>query len=241
MALWFKVMKWWKPDAIDVLGDISDFIEFSSYSDGTTDEFFAQHKKEDVLVSVNYLLDSAIEAKGFYQRIRKEHPNADIHASLGNHESRIFKYVNKKAPELLPFVTNDALWDFDNLGITSRNYEDKPLERFAGVHVHHGVTTSTTGPTILKNIQDYDISLARGHSHYGAIAHKTYPMSGRKLIGMEAGHMCDPNQYGMQYAINPDWQLGFGIGHVYEGNVQLDFIPISPDYTCVVDGRLFEG
>ena len=47
VALWFKIMKKWKPDAIDTVGDIDDFLEFSSYSDGTTDEFFNQLAVED--------------------------------------------------------------------------------------------------------------------------------------------------------------------------------------------------
>lgn len=241
VALWFKVMKSWKPDAIDVLGDISDFLEFSSFSDGTTDEFFARFKKDETLNAVDYLIDSAVESKVFYQRIRKEHPKADIHVSQGNHEARIFKYVNRKAPELLPFVNFDTLWDFTNLGITTRHYDERPFERFAGVHAHHGVTTSTTGPTILKNISDYDLSLVRGHSHLASIATKTYPLSGRELVGMETGHMCDPTAYGLKYTINPDWQKGFGVGYIHGEHVQLQFIPITPEYTCVLDGKIYSG
>jgi long-subunit fatty acid transport protein len=58
---------------------------------------------------------------------------------------------------------------------------------------------------------------------------------------MGTGHMCDPAAYGLRYAINPSWELGFGIGYVYGDNVQLNFVRISPEYTCVVDGRLFKG
>src|SRR5689334_21058886 len=42
--LFLKVMKAWKPDAIDIVGDIDDQLEYSSFSDGTTDEFFNQIK-----------------------------------------------------------------------------------------------------------------------------------------------------------------------------------------------------
>ncbi len=45
VALWFQVMKKWKPDAIDIVGDIDDQLEYSTFSDGTTDEFFARLKK----------------------------------------------------------------------------------------------------------------------------------------------------------------------------------------------------
>ena len=87
-----------------------------------------------------------------------------------------------------------------------------------------------------------DISLVRGHSHKALVAFKSYPISGRVLQGLECGHMCDINGYGLQYADNPQWQQGFGIAHVTaEGRVSLQFIPIHPDYTCVVDGKLFRG
>jgi hypothetical protein len=270
VALWFTVMKWWKPDAIDIVGDIDDQLEYSKYADGTTDEFFNQLKaleKEDEKAMAAYLksikatpdddiakpilhdLDplpfikkNADGAKAFYRKVRKQHPNADIHASLGNHDIRIFGYVDRKAPEYKDQVTPDLLWGLDDQGITWKMYSERPFERFAGIHVHHGTTTSTTGPTVGKDIESMDISLVRGHSHKALVAFKSYPISGRMLQGMECGHMCDINGYGLQYADNPQWQQGFGIGHVTaEGMVSLQFIPIQSDYTCVVDGRVFRG
>src|SRR3954467_9753158 len=49
VELWFKVMKKWKPDAIDIVGDIDDQLEYSTFSDGTTDEFFNQIKANQKL------------------------------------------------------------------------------------------------------------------------------------------------------------------------------------------------
>jgi hypothetical protein len=117
------------------------------------------------------------------------------------------------------------------------------LERFAGIHVHHGTTiSSTTKTTIRSDIENFDVSLIRGHSHRAAVVHVNYPLSDRRLIGMETGHMCDPNGYGLQYSINPDWQLGFGLAHVDDaGHAQLNFVEISRDYTCFVDGKHFAG
>ena len=37
VELFFKVMKAWKPDAIDVVVYIDDQLEYSSFRDGTTD------------------------------------------------------------------------------------------------------------------------------------------------------------------------------------------------------------
>lgn len=43
--LWFQVMKWFRPDAIDYLGDTSDQDCFSKYSVGTSNEFLSQIAK----------------------------------------------------------------------------------------------------------------------------------------------------------------------------------------------------
>lgn len=241
VALWFKVMKSWKPDAIDIVGDIDDQLEYSTFSDGTTDEFFARLKKEEDPSPIAFIKKNADGAKSFYSLVRKQHPNADIHSSLGNHDIRIFKYVNKKAPVYLPQITPNSLWGLDDEGITWRMYSQRPLERFGGIYVHHGDTTTTTGLAVKNDIENYNISLVRGHDHRGGVVFKTHPLSNSVLQGMGTGHMCDPTAYGLQYTINPSWELGFGIGHVVDNHVHLQFIPITPDYTCVVDGKVFRG
>lgn len=276
VALWFKVMKSWQPDAIDIVGDIDDQLEYSTFSDGTTDEFFNQLKvnqKEHTKAQADYekeldklrkdgdqegydalmppqvwptdplpfIKANADGARQFYTDVRAQHPDADIHNSLGNHDIRIFKYINKKAPEVYDTVTPEFLWGLDNLGITWRHYDDKPFERFAGVFVHHGATTSSTGLAVKGDIETYGISLVRGHDHRGGVVYKTFPIPERALVGMGTGHMCDPNLYGLRYTINPSWELGFGLGHVYDDMAWMQFVRITPDYTCVVDGKKFEG
>lgn len=241
VALWFKVMKWWKPDAIDLVGDIDDQLEYSSFSDGTTDEFFAQLKKEEDPSPLPFIKKNADGAKALYAKIRKQHPDADIHSSLGNHDIRIFKYIDKKAPGYNEHVTPNTLWGLDDLGISWKQYSDKPHERHGGIFVHHGATVTSSGLAVKANIEEYDVSLVRGHDHRGGVVFKSYPLSGRTLQGMGTGHMCDPNAYGLQYTVNPSWELGFGIAHVIDGHAHLQFIPITPDYVCVVDGKVFRG
>lgn len=241
VSLWFKCMKAWKPDAIDLIGDIDDQLEYSSYSDGTTDEFFNQLKKQEGIEPLPFIKKNADGARRFYTKVRKQHKDADIHVSLGNHDVRIYKYIDKKAPELVDQMTPNFLWGLDDLGMTWRLYHEKPHMRFADTYVHHGVTTSTTGPTILRDIESYGVSLIRGHSHKAQVAYKTYPMTQKTLHGMECGHMSDVTSYGLRYADNPTWQLGFGLAQVEGNDIQLQFVPITPDYTCWIDGKRFEG
>lgn len=273
--LWFKVMKAWKPDIIDFVGDIDDQLEYSSFSDGTTDEAFNKLKamekdyEREVASYERALLklasspdDAALQeltepvapdlsplpiikenaqaAKEFYTSVRKQHKNANMHSSLGNHDIRIFKYLDKKAPDYADAVTPNVLWGLDDLGISWRHYDLPPLERYAGIHVHHGATTTTTGLAVKNDIEQYNISLVRGHDHRGGVVYKSYPMTGNSLAGMGTGHLCDPSGYGLKYTINPSWEQGFGIAYVVNGKAHLQFIPMR-NYTCVVDGRVFEG
>lgn len=276
VALFMKVLKAWKPQAIDFVGDIDDQLEYSSFSDGTTDEFFNQlkenqkenekaltaHEKalakrslelDDGLIgklqppqleSINpmpFVKANAQGASEFYGAVRAQHKNANLHASLGNHDVRIWKYIDKKAPDYIKEITPNNLWGLDDLGITWRMYDDAPLERFGGIHVHHGATTTTTGLAVKSDIETYNVSLVRGHDHRGGVVYKSYPMTGTTLVGMGTGHLCDPSAYGLRYTINHSWEKGFGIGWVIDNEVHLQFIRISRDYKCVVDGKVFEG
>lgn len=277
--LFLKVMKSWKPDAIDVVGDIDDQLEYSSFSDGTTDEFFNQIKAEekeyekavaarekeiiklakslgedDVLVepepvpeiepvdaqTLHFVKKHADGAREFYATLRKQHPNADIHASLGNHEMRVFKYLDRKAPQVIGQVTPEFLWGLDNAGITWRMYEQPPLERYSGIYVHHGATTSATGLAVKSDIENYNVSLVRGHDHRGGVVYKSHPLSKSSLVGMGTGHLCDPSAYGLRYTINPSWEQGFGIAYVVDGKAHLQFVPMR-NYTCILDGKVFQN
>jgi hypothetical protein len=266
-------MKHWKPDVIDVVGDIDDQLEYSSFADGTTDEFFNQIKakqkenekaiaqyekelaKQDPKLAhdtplppvelhdtnpLPFVKENAEGAREFYTTLRKNHMRAEIHASLGNHEMRVFKYIDRKAPEVVEEVTPDFLYDFNNLGVTWRMYDDPPLERYAGIYVHHGATTSTTGLAVKSDIENYNVSLVRGHDHRGGVVYKSHPLSKSSLVGMGTGHLCDPTGYGLKYTVNPSWEQGFGIAYVHDGRAHLQFIPMR-HYVCIVDGKVFEG
>lgn len=277
--LWFKVMKAWKPDVIDFVGDIDDQLEYSSFSDGTTDEAFGKlkimekdfdkeqaaydrtllklasmpndEKKDEALASlvepvkpdlspISIIKANADGAREFYTAVAKQHPNAEKHSSLGNHDIRIFKYMDKKAPEYADQINPNLLWGLDDLGISWSMYELPPLERYAGIHVHHGATTTTTGLAVRTDIETYNISLVRGHDHRGGVVYKSYPMTGKSLAGMGTGHLCDPNGYGLKYTINPAWEQGFGVAYVVDGKAHLQFVPMR-DYTIVLDGKVFRG
>ena len=270
VALFLQVMKAWKPDAIDIVGDIDDQLEYSRFSDGTTDEFFNQiknnqkirdkeeaafnaaveAKKENLpeltpfeLQDLDYLpfvKAAADGAKEFYATVRQQHKKADIHASLGNHEMRVFQYIDRKAPEIIGKITPEFLWGLDTQGITWQMYEQPPFERFSNIFVHHGATTSQSGLAVKADIENYNISLVRGHDHRGGVVYKSHPLSKSSLVGMGTGHLCDPRGYGLKYTVNPAWEQGFGVGYIVDGKAHLQFVPMR-DYTVILDGKVFRG
>jgi hypothetical protein len=89
------------------------------------------------------------------------------------------------------------------------------------------------------------ISLIRGHSHRMAAHFQTYELrnkgKGETIRGYEIGHMCDPKSSGMKYSQHHDWQRGFAIAHIENGKwPHIQLIEVSPDYSCVVDGKVFK-
>lgn len=240
--LWFKVMKWWKPDAIDIVGDIDDLLEFSSFSDKTTDEFLKKVEKNPDESIIPFILQVSGPARKFYTDVREAHKDADIFAALGNHEARVFNYVDTKLPHVKAEITPDSLWDLKNLGIPYIHDKfDPPKERHGGAFVMHGRTISTTNAlAVAKDIDNFDVSVVRGHSHRGGIYYRPKPLSGRELWGMECGHLCDQNGYGLRYDNNPQWEQGFGINHIVDGVSHPQFIHMK-DYTVVIDGKVFSG
>lgn len=271
LSLAMTMLKWWKPSNIVAVGDIDDQLEYSRFSDGTTDEFFNQLKanekenaktaalidkanlKNDLSLvhgmnlsplDVNplpYVKENAAKAREFYTDLRTNHKKAEIFSCLGNHDIRVFAYLDRKAPEIIDQVTPDFLYDFSNLGIDFAWYDDKPKELFPGVFFHHGATTSSSGAAVRGDIENYNVSLVRGHDHAGGVVYKNYPLANRELFGLAAGHLCDVDGYGLKYTINPAWQMGFGVLHIYGGEVHPQFIHIKSDYTAVLDGKLFQG
>lgn len=243
LALWFKVMKWWKPDVIDYLGDISDQDCYSRFSDGRTNEFLNSIKDVELTGTLPIVVEQEKDSREFYTQTRNMFPNAEIFSALGNHDIRVFDYADKKMQSILQHITPEALWDFKNLGIDYIYYSDMPKHRYGDIHVHHGVAISKhSGESVRSDIDTFGVSIIRGHSHRMGAYFKTYELRNETLRGYEIGHNTDIKSPGMSYTNAKNWQPGFAIAHIENGvypHIQL--VHVSPDYTCYVDGKLFKG
>jgi hypothetical protein len=249
LDLYFQVMKAWRPDVIDLVGDQSDQFCFSRWSEGRPQEFLEKYKRGEI---DDILTGSKVEERPvaeFYAQHRKMRKNAEIFVALGNHDVRAFDYFEKKIPSMMNDVTPESLWGLDSLGIDYIYYSDRPKHRYGGIHAHHGMSISKhAGESVRNDIDNFGISMVRGHSHRLASYAKSYPLRNEIVRGWELGHMMDINCGGASYDNVHNWQQGFAIGHIESGAdtpdgyyVHIQLVEISPDYVCYVDGKKFQA
>jgi hypothetical protein len=246
IELWFTVMRWFKPDVVDYLGDTDDQACYSKYTEGRSAEFLKMHKDNEGNAIVPLMKHEAKLARDFYTKTRKVAKKAQLFSALGNHDIRVFDYVDAKLPDYVEATTPEALWNLDSLGYDYIYYNQPPAHRFGDIHVHHGNAISqNAGESVRKDVDNFGVSLIRGHSHRAGVYFNTYELRnrgmGETLRGYEIGHMCDEKSKGMMYTNNHNWQKAFAIAHIENGvypHIQL--VHVSPDYACVVDGKYFK-
>jgi predicted phosphodiesterase len=228
VKLWFQVMKWFKPDVVDYLGDIDDQSCFSRFSDGTPDE---------VLGRVATYSESV---KEFYTKTREMRPDSELFVALGNHDIRVFDYVDKKAPAFKDMITPEVMWGLDSLGYDYIHYGDLPKHRYGDIYVHHGMSISKhSGESVRNDVNEMGVSIIRGHSHRLGSYFKTHELRGETWRGYEIGHMTDVTSSGMAYTTSHNWQPGFAVGLVHDGQVHVQLVEILPDNSCWVSGKRF--
>jgi hypothetical protein len=229
VELFLQVMKWWKPDAVDLLGDIDDADSTSRWAADSPLEF---------TIPVG---DGGVDGtKKFLEDIHAIVPKADKHFYDGNHGwTRHGDYIAKKAPAFADIITPESLYEYKKYGFKWHYYHEPPIKRFGDVYAHHGEAISKhAGESVKADILNWGVSLVRGHSHRMGMYNLTYDLTGQELRGYEIGHLCDTTK--MDYSITKNWQPGFAMAYVVNGTPHIELIRIH-DYTCVVDGKVFKA
>lgn len=243
VQLWFDVMDWYKPHVIDYLGDISDQFCFSRFQEGTTKEFMkALPVETQVEEFLSHIKNEEKPVADFYSKTREKRPKSEIFSALGNHDVRVFAYVDKHLPEIVDDVTPESLWGLDSLGIEYIYYEDVPKHRFGDIYVHHGISASAeSGASVKSDIGNIGVSLVRGHSHRIGTYFKTYELRNETLRGYEIGHLSKVDADGFKYTQVHNWQQGFAVGLISGDNVHIQVVEITSDYECWVAGKRFKA
>lgn len=212
-----------KPHGILILGDFMDFYPVSFHSKDPS-------RRGDIKIEIdeaNRKLDE-LDSVGAKEKIFQE----------GNHEYRLQRFINDKAPELqklIPTVQNalrldERRWNFVPYKQTGRigHFRFTHDVGAAGQYAHY------------KAGQAFQKSNGTGHTHRAALHYFGTIEGETKVSGMfgwggdkEAADYANETQ-------KKDWILAFGWGWSDPDNgvMYVNIIPLV-DYSCVVDGKYF--
>lgn len=186
-----------QPTSIILNGDILDMFLLSRFTKGE-----GRNPLEEVT-----------ECRELLKVLRDKCKKSSIYYVIGNHETRLERYVLTKAPELASLIedvfTILKVDEFTVRGCASLTINDKIL-------VKHGTLLGNkSGLSAIKEMENSYMSGCSGHTHRLCkyIARK----AGKKFFWIETGCLCDLNP---EYMINPNWQQGFATIEFKKGKVK---------------------
>lgn len=213
-----------KPSILVVLGDFADFF---SVSDHSKDPNRAMQLDKEI-ADVHKGLDE-LGALGATEK----------HFIAGNHEDRLQRYLQDRAPELFNLVSIPELLKLKKRGWTYTPY--KSDLRVGKVHFTHDVGHAGRN-SVFQCMDTFQHSNVTGHTHRLAYIVEGNALGEHKL-STQLGWLGDVKKadYMHQVKANKNWALGFGIGYL---DPQSELVYITPvpivNYTCVVNGKLFK-
>lgn len=199
----------WRPDGVCVLGDLWDFYGASTF----TKDPERKHR----------LVDEVMAGQALLARIRKQLPAKEWLFLEGNHEVRLAKFINGRAPELAGLVPSvRALvgpeWRFSPYGKVA-----KIGKLLAASH-----DFGRSGPTApLQALRDYGHGAVHGHTHALGVAYGG-TSDGRRHAVMACGHLADVEKcdYMHEWKARRDWTTGCGVAYIGERDYYLRPVPM---------------
>lgn len=185
----------WKPDTIILNGDVGDFYQTS------------RHQKD---IFKRRLSDELDCIRQFLFWLRKKFPKAQIVYKLGNHETRLERYLQTNAPALLGVddFHLKSLLRFEELRVDLA--EERQLIRVGKLPIYHGHElpqgiSSPVNPArgIWMRVQE---SLMCGHWHRTSEHAERTGISGQISSCWSTGCLCD---MAPDYAVVNRWNHGF--------------------------------
>ena len=220
--LMLKVAAQFKPDTIVHLGDLWDAYCVSSFDKDPTRAALIT----DELKAVHECLDN-LDGLSATRKVFVE----------GNHEYRLPRYIQAKAPETAGLLNIRSLF-----GLGERGWQYVPYKHATKIgKVYFTHDTGNSGKyTTARALEAFQHSVVIGHHH--AIQYQVLgDATGQHQVGAQFGWLGDVEQVDYIHRIKAQrqWSLGFGIGYhnTNNGFVQLTPVPIMDDYSCVVEGE----
>ena len=186
-----------KPDMVVLNGDLLDFYRLSRF----TKDPSGKDPAEEIEM-----------CREFLHRLRSI-TDVPIYYTIGNHETRLEKYILDQAPMIACLMDNVfqviKTEDIGVIGCSRFTINDNFV-------FEHGTRLgSKTGLSAIKELEAHYLSGATGHTH--RLARYSTRKAGRRFIWLETGCLCDLSP---EYMIDPDWEQGFGIGEFKSGRLK---------------------
>ena len=215
-----------KPTTVVSLGDFVDFFSVSHWS-------------KDPLRALN-LKDELDLAEGMLDEVQARSAGARLVYVAGNHEDRLQRYLQDKAPELIQLVSVPK-----QLHLADRGWEYVPYKqsiKIGKLHVTHDVG-SAGRYNVYKALDTFQSPVATGHTHrLGYVVEGD--ATGDSQVSAQFGWLGDVEQVDYMHRVKArrDWTLGFGYGYINPRTGYAYLVPVPiVDYTAVVEGRLYKA
>lgn len=207
-----------QPDTVILNGDILDAYSLST---------FVKSSKRRVT-----LADEINAAKTVLKDIREAAPNAVVHFTEGNHETRLRRYLDSNSPALatLPCLRWESLLGLDDLGIQWHGTEGFKLNRSFLV-LHGDRVSKHAGATARMEFERHLVSGISGHTHragrHDVVGHS------KDFHWVENGCLCELNP---EYISGkPNWQQAISLVEYNRDRTHVRLIPIL-GRKLIVDG-----
>jgi hypothetical protein len=214
------------------LGDLADFYYISAH--GPRHPSMVGHLKDEV-DSVNAFLDL----------IDKRYPRTKKTYIEGNHEWRLERYVQNRAPELFGLVDWKELFCLHKRGYKLVPWSGDQKTRIMGssLWARHRPLASSPKASAAKAL----CNLAYGDIHRIEESHAV-GLDGSNYVNFSVGWLGD-KRYKAPFGFvqnQHQWQLGFGVVYVcpktklfYHHKIHI--LEVGGKLSCTVEGKRFEG
>jgi hypothetical protein len=207
LTAYLQWLKKQNPDTLLINGDLCDFHGLSRF------------EKNPKARSVAGERDATLQ---FFTVLRRMFPKARIILKLGNHDERLEKYLNLKAPELLDLAELGfgSLFKLDNYGIEL--VKEKRIIRAGELSILHGheYPTPVIGPVNAARglfLRAKDSALV--NHHHQVSEHTESTIKGEMITCWSLGCLCELHP---AYAPINKWSLGGALVELDdEGNYEV--------------------
>lgn len=213
-----------KADTVVTLGDFVDFFSISRWS-------------KDPARALSLAQEVGL-AQGMLDEIVERTPGARRIYLGGNHEDRLQRYLQDKAPELFEFIDVPQL-----LHLPERGFEYVPYKQsiqMGKLNITHDVGTAGRY-AVYKALDAFQAPVVTVHTHRLAYVVEG-DATGGSQVSAQFGWLGDVEQIDYMHRVTAmrNWALGFGYGYIdrASGYCYLTPVPIV-NGTCIVEGRFY--